>query len=197
MREYKICGILGGNPPAEPRIENRKCSLDETRGKNRTDLPINPKWQIGPFVVAESPIEGVAACRRGSEASPSGGLGAQPRRAFGDFPRDGKVTRVPSMAKPCSRGAPAGGCRDCCPVKAPGARGGAPAHGEECRGGHQPSSHERKAARSAPPLRKSRSFIKIYNLFISLLHLCYIMKRTKELSCPVWESLLELKAVRR
>ncbi len=33
-------------------------------------------------------------------------------RFFGDFPRDGKVTRVPSMAKPCSRGAPAGGCRD-------------------------------------------------------------------------------------
>ena len=30
-------------------------------------------------------------------------------RAFGDFPRDGKVTRVPSMALPCSRGAPASG----------------------------------------------------------------------------------------
>ncbi len=55
----------------------------------------------------------------------------------------------------------------------------------------------REKPRAAHPLRKSRSFIKIYNLFISLLHLCYIMKRTKELSCSVWESLLELKAVRR
>lgn len=58
--------------------------------------------------------------------------------------------------------------------------------------GPQPSGE-----RSPVSLRKSRSFIKIYNLFISLLHLCYIMKRTKELSCSVWESLLELKAVRR
>ena len=62
------------------------------------------------FVVAKSPIEGVAACRRGSEASPSGdSKGRSPWRAFGDFPRDGKVTRVPSMALPCSRGAPASG----------------------------------------------------------------------------------------
>ena len=52
-------------------------------------------------------------CCRGSEASPSGdSKGHSPWRAFGDFPRDGKVTRVPSMALPCSRGAPAGGCRD-------------------------------------------------------------------------------------
>ena len=61
--------------------------------------------------------------------------------------------------------------------------------------GPQPSGERSPAQRT--PLRKSRSFIKIYNLFISLLHLCYIMKRTKELSCSVWESLLELKAVRR
>ena len=60
--------------------------------------------------------------------------------------------------------------------------------------GPQPSGEKPRAAH---PLRKSRSFIKIYNLFISLLHLCYIMKGTKELSCSVWESLLELKAVRR
>ena len=43
--------------------------------------------------------------------------------------------------------------------------------------GPQPSGE-----RSPVSLRKSRSFIKIYNLFISLLDLCYIMKRTKELS---------------
>ena len=33
--------------PAAPRIENRECSLDETKGKNKTDLPTNSKWQIG------------------------------------------------------------------------------------------------------------------------------------------------------
>ena len=36
--------------PAAPRIENRECSLDETKGKNKTDLPTNPKWQIGLFL---------------------------------------------------------------------------------------------------------------------------------------------------
>ena len=45
-------------------------------------------------------------CCRGSEASPSGdSKGRSPWRAFGDFPRVGKVTRVQG-------GAPAGGCRD-------------------------------------------------------------------------------------
>ena len=38
------------NPPAAPRIENRECSLDETKGKNKTDLPTNSKWQIGLFL---------------------------------------------------------------------------------------------------------------------------------------------------
>ena len=47
--------------------------------------------------------------------SPSG-------RFFGDFLIGEKVTRVQG-------GAPAGGCRDYRPVKAPGARGGAPALG--------------------------------------------------------------------
>ena len=50
--------------------------------------------------VAENPIEGVAACRRGSEASPSGGPGVLPWRAFGDFPRDGKVTRGGGAERP-------------------------------------------------------------------------------------------------
>ena len=85
--------------------------------------PICPPTQSGKsvFFCATNPIEGVAACRRGSGSEKcftfhsvplSGSRGGSPWRAFGDFPRDGKVTRVPSMAKPCSRGAPAGGCRD-------------------------------------------------------------------------------------
>ena len=61
--------------------------------------------------------------------------------------------------------------------------------------GPQPSGERSPAQRT--PLRKSRSFIKIYNLFISLLHLCYIMKRTKGNVLQSVQKPLELKAVRR
>ena len=49
------CGSLNpqassGAPPAKPRFENRECFLDRTKGKNKTDLPTNPKWQIGLFL---------------------------------------------------------------------------------------------------------------------------------------------------
>ena len=43
--------------------------------------------------VVESLSRGWRQRRRGSEASPCGGPGVSPWRAFGDFPRDGKVTR--------------------------------------------------------------------------------------------------------
>ena len=114
----------------------------------------------------------------------------------------GAGTAVPQ--KPPGRGAerpPSGAVGAKPPKKFPGAH--PPAVEREKRGAQRGQhlwctpSHGGEKPRAAHPLRKSRSFIKIYNLFISLLHLCYIMKRTKELSCPVWESLLELKAVRR
>ena len=75
--------------------------------------------------------------------------GRSPWRAFGDFPRDGKVTRGGGAERP------PGGCRDYCPAKAPGVegrsallmgagttvlqrppgwRGGASIHGKERRG---------------------------------------------------------------
>ena len=38
------------NPPAAPRIESRECSLEGTKGKNKTDLTTNSKWQIGLFL---------------------------------------------------------------------------------------------------------------------------------------------------
>ena len=108
----------------------------ELEEKIKTDLPTNPKWQIGLFLWLK-PYRGGAGTAGGAGAksetlfarSPSGdSKGRSPWRAFGDFPRDGKVTRVPSMAKPCSRGAPAGGCRDYQSRKNPrGRRGGAPA----------------------------------------------------------------------
>ena len=121
------------------------------------------------WVGGRNPIEGVRLAAGGAGAksetlfarSPSGdSKGRSPWRAFGDFPRDGKVTRVPSMALPCSRGAPAGGCRGCQPrINSRGRRGGAPSDGGqkpslttcfgECRGGHCPlaSSSRRRAER--------------------------------------------------
>ena len=66
----------------------------EPKEKIKTDLPTRSKWQIG-LCLWYKPYRGGAACRRGSEASPSGdSKGHSPWRAFGDFPRDGKVTRV-------------------------------------------------------------------------------------------------------
>ena len=76
--------------------------------------------------------------RRGSEASPlAGSRGGSPWRAFGDFPRVGKVTRVQG-------GAPAGGCRDCRPRKNPWVQGGTPALGE-CRGDVSPLASQRSS----------------------------------------------------
>ena len=30
-----------------PQIESQKCSLEETAGEKKTDLPTRSKWQIG------------------------------------------------------------------------------------------------------------------------------------------------------
>ena len=99
----------------------------------------------------------------------------------------GAGTAVPQ--KPPGRGAerpPSGAVGAKPPKKLPGAH--PPAVEREKRGAQRGQhlwctpSHGGEKPRAAHPLRKSRSFIKIYNLFISLLHLCYIMKRTKELS---------------
>ena len=90
-----------------PRIDSRKCSLDRTKGKNKTDLPTYSKWQIGLFLW-HKPYRGGCGHRRGSEASPLGEYpeGVSPSgRFFGDFLIGEKVTRVQG-------GAPAGGCRD-------------------------------------------------------------------------------------
>ena len=83
-------------PPAAPRIDSRKCSLDRTKGKNKTDLPTYSKWQIGLFLW-HKPYRGGCGHRRGSEASPLGEYpeGVAPSgRFFGDFLIGEKVTRV-------------------------------------------------------------------------------------------------------
>ena len=51
--------------PAAPRIDSRKCSLDRTKGKNKTDLPTYSKWQIGLFLW-HKPYRGGCGHRRGS-----------------------------------------------------------------------------------------------------------------------------------
>ena len=99
--------LEGLHPPAAPRIEYRECFLDETREKTR---PICPPTQRGKSVLfcgRKQPGAMRKRARKGRRLCTKGVQNRRFWRAFGDFPRDGKVTRVPSMALPCSRGAPA------------------------------------------------------------------------------------------
>ena len=76
-----------------PRIDSRKCSLDGTKGKNKTDLSTSSKWQIDLiFVVEGSPARCVSERSKGGDYAPGDSKGHSPWRAFGDFPRIGKVT---------------------------------------------------------------------------------------------------------
>ena len=92
--------------------------------KNKTGLPTQLKVANRSFVVAESSPARDGAQRsereKGGGHAPGDSKGRSPWRAFGDFPRDGKVTRVQG-------GAPASGVAGATsPAKTPGARGGAP-----------------------------------------------------------------------
>ncbi len=93
-------------------------------GEKKTDLPTQLKVANRSFVVAESSPARDGAQRsereKGGGHAPGDSKGRSPWRAFGDFPRDGKVTRVQG-------GAPASGVAGATsPAKTPGARGGAP-----------------------------------------------------------------------
>ncbi len=81
-RELKPSSILGGIPPSEPRIESRECSLDETRGKNKTDLPTQLKVANRSGFVAEgSPArDGAQRSERekGDGHAPGDSKGRQP-----------------------------------------------------------------------------------------------------------------------
>ena len=88
-------------PPAAPRIDSRKCSLDGTKGKNKTDLSTSSKWQIDLiFVVEGSPARCVSERSKGGDYAPGDSKGHSPWRAFGDFPRVGKVTRGGGAERP-------------------------------------------------------------------------------------------------
>ena len=73
-------------------------------GKKKTDLPTYSKWQIGLFLRLK-PYRGGAGTAGGAKRPPRGiPKGGSPWRAFGDFPRDGKVTRGRRGGAPSPRG---------------------------------------------------------------------------------------------
>ena len=93
----------------------------KTRGEKKTDLPTQLKVANRSFVVAESSPARDGAQRsereKGGGHAPGDSKGRSPWRAFGDFPRDGKVTRVQG-------GAPASGVAGATsPAKTPGVGG--------------------------------------------------------------------------
>ena len=111
-----------------PRIEKTECSLDETRGKNKTDLPTNSKWQIGLVLwqkVARRETERSAASAKRAATTHRGipkgtALGAP----LVTFPASGKSPGVEERSALLT-----GECRGgCAPShrQARGRRGGAP-----------------------------------------------------------------------
>ena len=121
----------GGTPPAMPRIDSRECFSDGTEGTNKTDLPTNSTWQIGLFLwLRVARVQAKRSTNEGGKFAPGDSKGRSPWRAFGDFPRDGKVTRVQGGA-PASRVERRGGCN---PPRTRGAqRGGAPRKRKPCQ----------------------------------------------------------------
>ena len=79
----------------------------KTRGEKKTGLPTQLKVANRSFVVAESSPARDGAQRsereKGGDHAPGDSKGRSPWRAFGDFPRVGKVTRVQGGA-PARRG---------------------------------------------------------------------------------------------
>ena len=93
--------------PPVPRFESSGCFLHGSFRRKKCQLLHCVKVANPARLVPLTPIEGVRLTAGGAKRPPQQVQGRSPWRAFGDFPRDGKVTRVPSMALPCSRGAPA------------------------------------------------------------------------------------------
>ena len=121
---------------AAPRINSRGCDSRCSLGRKQGRFALHLKVANRAGLVAETLSRGWRQRRRGSEASPSGGPGAQPRHAFGSFRRETKGTpgvgRVgplmgrseePSLTTCSRRGAAPpriGGCRDYVLAEIPG-----------------------------------------------------------------------------
>ena len=150
-----VCGNLNPQASSKPTHLPRhgltagSVTLGVAWGENKARLPTSSKWQIRLGQWLNPYRGGCGTAAGGAKRPPSGdSKGRSPWRAFGDFPRDGKVTRVPSMALPCSRGAPAGGCWDYQSRKKLQVQGGAPASRGVQRGQH-PLAFRSAAASSA------------------------------------------------
>ena len=93
-------------PPSAPRFESRKCDPRYSLGRKKDRFAHKFKVANRSGVVAESSPARAGAQRsereKGGEHAPGDSKGHSPWRAFGDFPRVGKVTRVQG-------GAPASG----------------------------------------------------------------------------------------
>ena len=84
-----------------PRIDSRECFPDGAEGTNKTDLLTNSKWQIGLFLwLKVARREPERSTNEGGKFAPGDSKGRSPWRAFGDFPRDGKVTRGGGAERP-------------------------------------------------------------------------------------------------
>ena len=98
----KVAPKRATQPPA-PRINSTKSFLRKTKEKNKTDSPTTSKWQIGLFLwqkAARREPERSAASAKRAVTPHRQVQGRSPWRAFGDFPRDGKVTRGGGAERP-------------------------------------------------------------------------------------------------
>ena len=78
-----------------PRIDSRKCSLDGTKGKNKTDLSTSSKWQIDLiFVVEGSPARCVSERSKGGDYAPGDSKGHTLGAPLVTFPASGKSPGV-------------------------------------------------------------------------------------------------------
>ncbi len=97
----------GASHPPSHGLKAESVPSMKPEEKTRPICPLSSKWQIGLGLwqkVARRETERSAASAKRAAATHRGiPKGGSPWRAFGDFPRDGKVTRVQG-------GAPASGC---------------------------------------------------------------------------------------
>ena len=110
----------GASHPPSHGLKAESVPSMKPEEKTRPICPLSSKWQIGLGLwqkVARRETERSAASAKRAAATHRGiPKGGSPWRAFGDFPRDGKVTRVQG-------GAPASGCRGYQPRINSGVRG--------------------------------------------------------------------------
>ena len=150
----KVAPKRATQPPA-PRINSTKSFLRKTKEKNKTDSPTTSKWQIGLFLwqkAARREPERSAASAKRAVTPHRQVQGRSPWRAFGDFPRDGKVTRGGGAERPLmgvwGPPAPTSGSEE--PSQTTCSRGATAPRIGGCRG-YQPRTTSRGEGAAAPP----------------------------------------------